>query len=63
MEKPRIIGGVGMMWKKFNLKKYIGFMFFYVALSLSGSIDLTMAQYALFVIGASLMSLDKEVAE
>ena len=52
-----------MMWKKFNLTKYIGFMFFYVALSLSGSIDLTMPQYALFVIGAFLMSLDKEVAE
>lgn len=51
------------MWKKFNLTKYTGFIFFYVALSLSGSIDLTMAQYVLFVIGAFLVSLDKEVAE
>ena len=52
-----------MMWKKFNFTKYIGFMFFYVALSLSGSIDLTMAQYAFFVIGAFLMSMDKEVVD
>ena len=51
------------MLKKFNLTKYIGFMFFYVALSLSGSIDFAMVQYVPFVIGAFLMSLDKEVAE
>ena len=48
-----------MMWEKFNLTKYAGFMFFYFALSSSGR----MAQYALFVIGAFLMSMDKEVAE
>lgn len=47
------------MWKKFNLTKYTGFMFFYVALSSSGSIK----QYVFFLIGAFLMSLDKEVAE
>lgn len=52
-----------MMWKKFNLTKYIGFMFFYVTFSLSGSIDLTMAQYTLFLIGVFLMSVDKEVSE
>jgi len=52
-----------MMWKKFNLTKYTGFMFFHIALTLSGPIDLTMGQYAFFVIGAFLMSLDKEVSE
>lgn len=51
------------MWKKFNLTKYTGFIFFCVALSLSGTIDLTMVQYAFFLIGAFLMSMDKEVAE
>ena len=52
-----------MLWKKFNLTKYAGFIFFYVALSLSGTIDLTLVQYAFFVIGAFLMSMDKEVVE
>lgn len=52
-----------MIWKKFNLTKYTGFMLVYIALSLSGLIDLTMAQYTLFLIGVFLMSMDKEVAE
>lgn len=51
------------MWKSVNLTKYIGFMFIYFALSLSGTIDLTLAEYLFFVIGVFLMSLDNEVAE
>ena len=52
-----------MMWKKFNLTKYTSFMLFYFAFSSSGSIDLTMSQYVLFLIGTFLISLDEEVAE
>ena len=51
------------MWKKFNLTKYTCFIFFYVVLSVAVTIDLTMVQYAFFVIGAVLMSMDKEVEE